>query len=264
MDLETRPLPIRRNRTLHYAQFPTGEGEPTLLLTLAAAGDMLCRDNPGVGPRPESEAGDGEEEGCRRRRRFLDALGARRADALTLRQVHSRRVLWTDEVAGSGGEGDGLLTAAAGVLPAVTVADCMPIYLFAAGTPLRGILHSGWKGTGIAEEAFRRIPERFDLSPANITVVLGPSIGPCCYRVDEERAAEFARRWGADAVRRHGGDPYLDLPAANCRLLQELGVRDVRAAGECTVCGEGYGSFRREGPGEFTHMLAMIADFPVD
>ncbi len=244
-------LPLRRNKHGRYGMIPTGDGEPTLLMTLRAAGDMLCGE-------------EGGEEGCKRQRALLAELGASGKDMPTLRQVHSHRVVWTDETAGPGDAGDGLLTTAAGVIPGVTVADCMPIFLFAAGTPLRGVVHSGWKGTGIAAEAIRRVGERLGVAPYDITAVLGPSIGPCCYRVDEGRAEEFSRLWGGEAVRRHHGAPHLNLPAANLALLREAGVKDVRRVAECTVCGREYGSFRREGPENFTHMLAMIADFPVD
>jgi hypothetical protein len=183
---------------------------------------------------------------------------------VSLQQIHSQRVLWCDEAEGGDCKGDGLLTMEPGVVPAVTVADCMPIYLFAAGTPLRGLVHSGWKGTGIVLRALERAAERLQLPPACVTVVLGPAIGPCCYRVDEERARSFAGCWGPESVRYRDGAPYLDLYTANRRALERAGVEEIREVRECTVCGEGFGSFRREGPQSFTHMLAMIADFPVD
>lgn len=244
-------LPLHREAHGRYALIPTDDGEPTLLLTLRTAGDMQCGE-------------EGGEEGCRNRRALLAELGVPDAEVLTLRQVHSRRVVWTDEIAAPDETGDGLMTTTKGDLPGVTVADCMPIFLFAAGTALRGVVHSGWKGTGIAAEAIRRAGERLDIPPQDISAVLGPSIGPCCYKVDEERAAEFSRLWGADAVQWHDGEPYLDLAAANLSLLRKAGVQDLRRVTECTVCGREYGSFRREGPENFTHMLAMIADFPVD
>jgi hypothetical protein len=253
MSEQATVIPIYKDYKKGLARISTERNEPDLLLSLAAAGDMLCR--------PGEPANN---DGCRRRRELLGLLGVGSRKLVTLRQVHSRRTFWTDEIGGPDTEGDGLLTAEQLELPAVTVADCMPIYLFAAGTPLRGILHSGWKGTGIAAEAVGRIRERFNLGPEDITAVLGPAIGGCCYRVDETRAREFSSSWGSDAVRYRDGEAYLDLRAANTALLRRMGVRDLRAVDECTVCGGGYGSFRREGPQNFTHMLAMISNFPVD
>ena len=44
---------------------------------------------------------------------------------------------------------DGIITCNKSLVPIVTVADCMPIYLFEPKTGCFGVLHSGWKGTGI-------------------------------------------------------------------------------------------------------------------
>jgi hypothetical protein len=167
-------------------------------------------------------------------------------------------------------EADGMLTDRRGDVLGVTVADCMPIYLFAAGgrdaaenghAPVFGILHSGWKGTGIAAEALRMLETERGIAAHSVTAVLGPSIRSCCYRVDRERGEYFASSWGEEAVRRDGEAWYLDLVAANTGLLRSAGVEDIRVVDSCTMCEERFGSYRREGSEGFTHMLAMIGYF---
>lgn len=108
--------------------------------------------------------------------------------------------------------------------------------------------------------------ETYNLPAAAFTAVLGPSIRSCCYQVDEARAELFRSRWGEKSViRRDDQDgqarPYLDLLQANISLLADAGVEDLRVVDECTYCNTDHGSFRREGPELFTHMLAMIGYF---
>jgi hypothetical protein len=140
----------------------------------------------------------------------------------------------------------------------VTVADCMPILLYDVVRGVRGLLHSGWKGTGILIQALRLMSERFGSVAEDVEVTLGPCIGSCCYHVDEPRAELFAKLWGAGAVVRREDAPYLDLRAANEAMVSALGVRRARVVTDCTVCGGPFGSFRRDGPGQYTHMLAWL------
>jgi polyphenol oxidase len=216
-------------------------------ITLAAAGDMaLSRDR----TQPW-------------RSRFLAAQGIPRERLYALRQVHSRRVQLineqsVDEIAAV--EADGLLTDRSDAVLSVTVADCLPIFLVDRRTGVFGIVHSGWKGTGIVREALSVMASRFGSLPAEVSTVIGPGIGACCYGVPEERAAFFASEYGPGTVVRHkGGEPRLDLRAANIELLRRAGVEDVTVVTDCTSCSPKLGSFRRQGAAEFTLMLAWIS-----
>lgn len=153
-----------------------------------------------------------------------------------------------------------MLTADRDLPLAVTVADCMPIFLSDRAGGAHGILHSGWKGTGIVAVALDLMHSRWGTEPADLEVVLGPCIGACCYRVDEARAEAFAAQWGEAAVRIGGdGAPHLDLRAANITLLQQRGVERITVVSDCTACSEILGSFRREGAQRFTRMLAVTS-----
>jgi hypothetical protein len=153
--------------------------------------------------------------------------------------------------------GDGAVTTADLTLT-VTVADCMPIFLYDRRRGVKGLLHSGWKGTGILAAAVGRLQREFNSSPESIDVTLGPCIGSCCYRVDEHRAALFAGLWGTEAIVRRNEGPYLDLRAANEAILRNIGVVNVQVVTNCTACDPAFGSFRRQGPSAYTHMLAWV------
>jgi YfiH family protein len=154
---------------------------------------------------------------------------------------------------------------------AVTVADCLPVFLYDTDTGVYALLHSGWKGTGIVLKALSLMTET-GTRPEAVAALLGPCIRPCCYRVDEERAAAFEAEFGAAAagdaaayplgppVRREGGQPALDLQAANARLLAQAGVRNIAYCENCTFTDLRLGSFRREGPA-YTRMLAVTGYF---
>lgn len=155
---------------------------------------------------------------------------------------------------------DGIILAGGAFLPSVTVADCMPIWLYDGGTGARGVLHSGWKGTGILRVALEAMREIYGTRPEEVSCVLGPAVGSCCYRVDEGRARRFAEEFGADCVRATAAGASLDLRLANEKLAASLGLGALLSVEACTSCTPGLGSYRREGPESFTRMLALVAD----
>ena len=195
------------------------------------------------------------------RRLGIDPIRLRR-----VRQIHSRivRPLFSGSAPGPGPTdvgstpvGDGMVTDNPADVLSVTVADCMPICLYDARRGVLALLHSGWRGTGIVRNALRVMAGRYGTKPGDVVAGLGPSIGVCCYRVDDARSALFARRFGMSAVDRREDGPYLDLRRANICLLEEAGIGEVRDSHRCTVCDRTLGSFRREGAERFTRMLAL-------
>lgn len=81
---------------------------------------------------------------------------------------------------------DGLLTAERGVVLAIYVADCGPIWLADRKTGAIGLLHSGKKGTdgNILEKAAAMMEKMFKTHREDLVSVLGPCIRPPHYEVD--------------------------------------------------------------------------------
>jgi YfiH family protein len=178
------------------------------------------------------------------------------------RQVHSHRVvIVTDQSPESVSrvEADGLITRRRDAVLTVTVADCLPIYLVDRDRGIFSLVHSGWRGTGIAVRALERMGELYGSRPTRVAAVIGPGIGSCCYSVEQRRYLEFRSRYGKNSVRRQGRSFFLDLIAANIGLLTGCGVRDIRVCRQCTACTPRLSSYRREGEG-FGHMLAGIGE----
>lgn len=196
------------------------------------------------------------------RKSLFSLLGMEEERVFGLRQVHSQKVVVLDrqepeELAAV--EADGLITNRPGVVLSATMADCLPIFLKDTANGVFGLVHSGWKGTGIVSGALRAMQNGYGTLPQNVAVTIGPGIGPCCYRVPEERAELFSRQFGAAAVVRNGdGTPSLDLREANLGLLRDAGVQTVTVVEDCTSCSEALGSFRRQGPASYSLMLSCI------
>jgi copper oxidase (laccase) domain-containing protein len=58
-------------------------------------------------------------------------------------------------------QADGLIGIAPSIL-SVTVADCLPVFLYDSKNNVFAICHSGWKGTGIAVSALHLMQNNFN------------------------------------------------------------------------------------------------------
>ncbi|MDR3200909.1 MAG: polyphenol oxidase family protein, partial [Spirochaetales bacterium] len=160
--------------------WPEGGAEaPAALLSLAELGDMPVK------PRPPERVFD----------QIARVFPGRRF--VWLAQEHTRIVHRADaDCQAAGRVGDGLVTNDQETLIGVTVADCMPVFLWDRASGARAVLHSGWKGTGIVREALRLMRNCYGSEAANIYAILGPGIRACCYAVPQERAESFALEFG--------------------------------------------------------------------
>ena len=197
------------------------------------------------------------DRGNKNRKKLLGELGINAGDIYSVSQKHSREIVLTGDWGSEPlTEADGIISSNDSEKIAVTVADCMPIFLFDSVKGVRALLHSGWKGTGIVLDAIKIMESRYGCSDADITAVLGPAIGSCCYNVDDERAGIFKQAWGDAAVVYRNRTSYLSLRNANEGLLKSVGIGEIISIDRCTCCG-GLGSFRREGPQNFTQMFCL-------
>jgi polyphenol oxidase len=85
-------------------------------------------------------------------------------------------------------EADGHATREPGVLLAVSLADCIPVFLVAPETGAISLLHAGWRGTaaGILEEGIARMQDAFGAPPSALVLHLGPGIAAASYEVGPE------------------------------------------------------------------------------
>jgi YfiH family protein len=208
--------------------------------------------------------------------KFFQELGLADKKLFHCVQTHSRVVeALTEDDAGLSRNADGLVAKGRDIGLFVSVADCLPVYLLDTSGGAFSVLHSGWKGTGIAENALKLMAKSYQTEPENVAAVLGPCIRSCCYNVDRERAALYEREFGGDPKdggafplgpvvqkRESGGEIkwYIDMQAANAALLVKNGVRNIAYCTNCTFTDENLGSFRRQGADNYTKMIALAVN----
>lgn len=150
----------------------------------------------------------------------------------TATQVHGATVITHD---GSwrgwlrGEEADGHLALDGATAMAVTVADCVPVFLAHASGAIAA-LHSGWRGTaaGITARAIEMLRVA-GVPPSELRLHCGPAICGKCYEVSADVYAQLTGR--------HPGAPTtIDLRALIADLARAAGVRDISLSPLCTRC----------------------------
>ena len=139
---------------------------------------------------------------------------------------------------------DGLLTDHPRVALCTLYADCVPL-LFV--DPVRKVVaasHSGWKGTAarIGAVTVERMTQSYGCRREDILAGIGPSIGPCCFEVDNPVYEVFAAMpdifgpgcWESFPE----GKYHLNLWEINRRILIEAGIREehITVTDLCTRC----------------------------
>lgn len=122
---------------------------------------------------------------------------------------------------------DGMVTNQAGVVIAAPGADCIPLLFTDPVAKAIGVAHAGWKGTlmGIAMATVNAMVSEFGSRPANIVCVMGPSVGPCCFTLEQDSAREF-HAIHPDCVRHmESSRPYVDIRLATRILLERGGIK---------------------------------------
>jgi hypothetical protein len=188
---------------------------------------------------------------------------------VTLRQIHSDIIHCVDGVPAEHLAGDGLITAAPGLLLAIQTADCLPVILVDTKRHAVGVFHTGWRGTvkRIVEKGVGEMFRCFGTRARDIKAAIGPGIQGCCYEVGEEVRIKFESQFAyaaslfrevkdSDPVREkypllfltarapghsEGMLPkriFLDLVEANRQQLLAAGVmkKNIDASPLCTNC----------------------------
>ena len=156
----------------------------------------------------------------------------------TAAQVHGTRVVEHDG-AWEGWlrvpEADGHFVPRSGTALAVTIADCVPVFI-AHPKGAIALLHSGWKGTAarIIDRALAAF-SRQGLAAGELRIHLGPSICGKCYEVSAEVATALTGI-EADTEPAASGRRHVDLRAIIDAHAREAGVTRITTSRWCTRC----------------------------
>lgn len=160
---------------------------------------------------------------------------------------------------------DGLLTDVPGVLLTSFYADCVPLYFYDPVHRVVGLAHAGWKGTvaQIAAAMVSKMETVYSSHPQDIIAAIGPSIGDCCYEVDDyvmkhvrqlegdlSKPTETADSVGLYRTSDTDENKYmLNLKEMNRRIMIKAGIlpTHIECTSWCTSCNQDlFFSYRKE------------------
>ncbi|MGC8739051.1 MAG: peptidoglycan editing factor PgeF [Candidatus Hydrogenedens sp.] len=152
---------------------------------------------------------------------------------------------------------DGIITCIPKVAVCISVADCVPIFLFDKNKQILGMIHAGREGTRkrIVQKALEKFVREFNTNLRDVAALIGPSIGPCCYKLPGELLSQCSKE-GLITTDRN----TLDLWKSNEKQLTESGVetQNLFILSECTYCNDNYFSYRRGDKKLRNYAIGMI------
>jgi YfiH family protein len=218
----------------------------------------------GVSPRPfdslnlSISTGDEEVYVEKNREILTGALGLQPSALVTVNQMHGDDILVIDSSLPediSGTSCDAIITNRPGIAIGVLTADCVPTLLYDPDHRTIATIHSGWKGLAVdlPGKSIRTMIDRFRTQPESLIAAVGPSIGPCCYEVDDRVRAAFSDRdgnWPRWTRAVSSNRWMLNICQAIVDLLAKSGIRpeNIGRLDICTHCREDlFYSHRRDG-----------------
>lgn len=190
------------------------------------------------------------------RTQLAKQLGAR---PVFLQQVHGVDVVEIHADTPDGTVADACWSQEPGVACTIMVADCLPVLLTHTDGRVVGAAHAGWRGLlgGVIEQTVSAMCQPNGLSPPQLSVWLGPCIGPTAFEVGEEVRQLFIQQ---DAQMQPYFSPHLshdnkwlaDLAGMARARVKAMGIYDIQGndstAAWCTVQQSSkFFSYRRDG-----------------
>jgi hypothetical protein len=131
----------------------------------------------------------------------------------------------------------------------ILTADCLPIFVVDQKKRVIAAIHAGRQGTAlhIMIKVLKKMEEEFGCSLRDLLIGMGPSIGPCCYEIDER---VFHPEWEPFSISKSGRRWMLDLAKINIAQMKEKGIEEeqITRINLCTSChSDLFFSYRKEG-----------------
>ncbi len=181
--------------------------------------------------------------------------------SVNVKVVDSKETIEVEKIADT----DGVITKQNDVVLTVVTGDCVPIVYCAKKAGVIGISHQGWRGS-LKKMVQKMVKKMLDLGckTEDIFAAIGPSIGVCCYDVNDERYYTFLSELDGYSKKiffSYLGKRHLNMPLLNYLLLTEAGIpkKNIDFFPFCTRCdSERFFSFRRDEKKDYGEMLSFI------
>jgi len=212
----------------------------------------------GVSPFPFDTLNLGEDNGdqhqnvTQNKNGIATAFGFDPKRLILLDQIHQDRILLLKEPSTlllSPLEYDAQITSASNTFLGILSADCVPIFVVDRKKRVIAAIHAGREGTAlhITAKVLRRMREEFGCMPEDHLIAVGPSIGFCCYEIDEQ---VFRPEWDPFSISVGDGKMMIDLARINISQMEEEGIKEEQIfwVDLCTGCHKDlFFSNRKEG-----------------
>jgi hypothetical protein len=191
--------------------------------------------------------GDKKEIVEENRTLFFNALDLNAENVAYQKQVHGDTISYVTQGEFIG-DSDAMITDKPGLGLAISIADCVPIFIYDFKNKLAAGIHSGWRGSSknILHKTLIKLNTEFNSSPENLVVYLGPSIRQNNYKVGKEVSDLFNEKY----VKHQNGKLFLDVAGFNYDVLINFGVKkeNIQSSGLCTFAMDNLlHSYRRDG-----------------
>lgn len=193
-------------------------------------------------------------------------LNLEKEQVATINQTHSDAVFAHNVGNRAADEGvDAHITDRHGIALGVVTADCVPVLLIDRKKRIVAAVHAGWRGTAkkILQKTVKKMSDSFGSKPEDMIAGIGPSIGQCCYEVDEKVIEPMQKEFGylnRFSIQKKENKWHLDLQMMNKEQLIETGLMpyNINIVNLCTSChSDLFYSYRRDGAGT-GRMMAVV------
>lgn len=216
----------------------------------------------GVSPEPyclnlSNSVGDNSENVIINRNLFFKNLGIDESEVTFQKQIHSSIINYSSKPSHLDGC-DAVYTNVKRNFLAISVADCIPVFLYDPLNRIIAGIHSGRIGTKekIVAKTITEIKKKFNTDPSKLIAYIGPGICQDHYEVGEDAGKIFDEN-----VRYISGDKYyLDLKKDNYNqlIISEVKKENIEISDLCTFEEkELLHSYRRDGT-ESGRMFGVI------
>lgn len=160
---------------------------------------------------------------------------------------------------------DGVLTKENDVVLTIITGDCVPIVFCDKKIGAIGVSHQGWRGSlkKMAQKMILKM-EEIGSKKEDIIIAIGPSIGVCCYDIDDDRYYTFMSELDGYSEKiffSYYGKRHLNISLLNYLLLIDVGIpkEHIDFFPFCTKCDtERFFSFRRDEKINYGEMVSLI------
>ena len=183
--------------------------------------------------------------------KICSTIGVDYKDLVFSNQIHEDTIRHIDST--NRGEGvtksriesgcDGMVTDSNDIALITFYADCVPVLFYDPVMNVAAMSHAGWRGTvkKIGVKTVEAMNEAYGCKAKDVIACIAPSIGPCCFEVDELVVEQFKKAfsfWEKLIEPSENDKSKINLWKANSMQLIEVGLKEenVQVSDLCTVC----------------------------